>query len=91
MLTIIYHILMIRDVPRNKFPWDNAPQDNCSKQQLTKIKGTEEHGLLQMISRRPTCSSIAFQMVICQKDGSPDDQNQGDRGADDHMAFSIPS
>ena len=77
MLTIIYHILMIRNVPRdsiprNKFPRDNVPQDNCSKQQLTKIKGTEQHGLLQMISRmiwRPTCSSIAFQMVIFQEDG----------------------
>ena len=51
---------------------------------MTKIKGTEEHGLLQIIIRMirpPPCSSIPLQMVICKEDGSLDDQNQGDEGA----------
>ena len=50
----------------------------------TKIKGTEEHRLLQMIIRMiwpPPCSSVSLQMVICKEDGSADDQNQGDGGA----------
>ena len=48
------------------------------------IKGTEEHGLLQMIIRMikpPLCSSIPLQKVVCKEDRSPDDQNQGDKGA----------
>ena len=51
---------------------------------MTKIKRTEEHGLLQMIIWMilpPLCSSIPLQMVICKEDGSPEDQNQGDGGA----------
>ena len=59
---------------------------------MTKIKGTEEHGLLQMIIRMirpPLCSSVPLQMVICKEDGSLDDQNQRDRGArivaNDHL------
>ena len=51
---------------------------------MTKIKGSEEHGLLQIIIwmiRPPPCSSVPLQMVICKEDGSPDDENQGDRGA----------
>ena len=51
---------------------------------MTKIKGIKEHGLLQMtiwMIRPPLCSSIPLQMVICKEDGSPDDQNQGDGGA----------
>ena len=38
---------------------------------MTKIKGTEEHGLLQMIIRMirpPPCSSVPLQMVICNED-----------------------
>ena len=45
---------------------------------MTKIKGTEEHGLLQMIIRMirpPLCSSVPLQMVICKEDGPPDDQH----------------
>ena len=67
---------------------------------MTKIKGTEEHGLLQMIIcmiRPPLCSSVPLQMVICKEDGSPDDQNQGDGGAQivvndhpDDTALSVP-
>ena len=51
---------------------------------MTKIKRTEEHGVLQMIIWMilpPLCSSIPLQMVICKEDGSPEDQNQGDGGA----------
>ena len=51
---------------------------------MTKIKGTEEQGLLQMIIwmiRPSPCSSVPLQMVICKEDGPPDDQNQGDGGA----------
>ena len=51
---------------------------------MAKIKGTKEHGLLQMIIwmiRPSPCSSIPLQMVICKEDGSPDDQNQRDGGA----------
>ena len=47
---------------------------------MTKINGTEEKELLQMIIRRirpPPCSSVPLQMVICKEDGSPDDQSQG--------------
>ena len=47
---------------------------------MTKIKGTKEHGLLQMticMIRPPLCSSVPLQMVICKEDGSLDDQNQG--------------
>ena len=71
-----------------------VPRDNCSSQQLiprsftkrtfvrmTKIKGTVEHGLLQMIIhmiRPPLCSFVFLQMIICKEDGSQDDQNQGD-------------
>ena len=58
---------------------------------MTKIKGTEEKELLQMIIqmiRPPLCSSVPLQMVICKEDGSPYDQNQGDGGegivANDH-------
>ena len=50
----------------------------------TKIKGTEEHGLLQMIIRMirpPPCSSVPLQMVICKEDGSQDDLNHGNGGA----------
>ena len=56
---------------------------------MTKIKGTEEHGLLQMfiqIIRPPPCASVPLQMVICKDD---DDKNKGDGGAGivaiDHM------
>ena len=38
----------------------------------TKIKGTEEHGLLLMIIRKiwPTlCSSVPLKMVVCKEDG----------------------
>ena len=59
---------------------------------MTKIKRTEEHGVLQMIIWMilpPLCSSIPLQMVICKEDGSLDDQNQRDRGArivaNDHL------
>ena len=50
---------------------------------MTKIKGTVEHGLLQMIIHmiRPplcSCSFVPLQMIICKEDGSQDDQNQGD-------------
>ena len=45
----------------------------------------------------PPCSSVPLQMVICKEDGSPDDQNEGDRGAgivaNDHLevpASSVP-
>ena len=51
---------------------------------MTKIKGAEEHGLLQMIIQMiqpPLCYFIPLQMIICKKDDSPDDQNQGDGGA----------
>ena len=51
---------------------------------MTKIKGTEEHRLLQMIIWMiwpPLRSSVPLQMVICKEDGSADDQNQGDGGA----------
>ena len=51
---------------------------------MTKIKGTEEHRLLQMIIRMiqpPLCAYVPLQMVIYKKDSSPDDQNQGDGGA----------
>ena len=51
---------------------------------MTKIKGMEEHGLLQMIIWMiwpPPCSSVPLQMVICKEDGSLDDQNQRDGGA----------
>ena len=44
---------------------------------MTKVKGTEEHGLLQMtiwIIRRPPCSSVPLQIVICKENGPPDDQ-----------------
>ena len=37
---------------------------------MTKINGTEEHGLLQVIIRMirpPPCSSISLQMVICKR------------------------
>ena len=52
---------------------------------MTKIKGRKEHGFFQMIIRMiwpPPCSSVPLQMVICKEDGSPDDQNQGDGGAE---------
>ena len=45
---------------------------------MTKIKRTEEHGVLQMIIWMilpPLCSSIPLQMVICKEDGPPDDQH----------------
>ena len=48
---------------------------------MTKIKGTVEHGLLQMIIHMiwpPLCSFVFLQMIICKEDGSQDDQNQGD-------------
>ena len=51
---------------------------------MTKIKETEEQRSLQMIVRmirHPSCSSVLLQMVICKKDGSADDHNQGDGGA----------
>ena len=51
--------------------------------QMTKIKRTEEHGVLQMIIRMirpPPCYSVPLQMVICKKDCSLDNQNQGDGG-----------
>ena len=58
---------------------------------MTKIKGTEEKELLQMIIqmiRPPLCSSVPLQMVICKEDSSSYDQNQGDGGegivANDH-------
>ena len=60
---------------------------------MTKIKGTEEHGLLQMIIHMiwpplSSCSFVPLQMIICKEDGSQDDQNQGDGGdgdvANDH-------
>ena len=67
---------------------------------MAKIKGTEEHGLLQMtiwMIQPPPCSSVPLQMVICKEDGSPDDQNQGDGGAGivasyhlDNPASSVP-
>ena len=67
---------------------------------MTKIKGTGEHGLLQIIIRiirPPLCSCVPLQMVICKEDGSPDNQNQGDGGggvvANDHPedpASSLP-
>ena len=67
---------------------------------MAKIKGTEEHGLLQIITRMirpPPCSSVSLQMVICKEDGSLDDQDPGDRGAgivaNDHpedQASSVP-
>ena len=44
---------------------------------MTKIRGTEEHGLLQMtiwMIRPPLCSSVPLQMVICKEDGPQDDQ-----------------
>ena len=59
---------------------------------MTKIKETEEHGSLQMISRmiwHPPCSSISLQMVICKEHSSLYNQNQGDGGAgifaNDHL------
>ena len=68
---------------------------------MTKIKGTKEHGLLQVIRwmiRPPPCSSVPLKMVVCKEDGSPYDQNQGDAEAEivsnDHPedpASSIPS
>ena len=81
-----------------------VPLDNCSSQQLilrsftkrtvlrmTKIKGTEERRLLQMIIhiiRPPLCSFVPLQMIICKEGGSQGDQNQGDEGdgvvANDH-------
>ena len=51
---------------------------------MTTIKGTEEHGVLQMILRMiwpPPCFSVPLQMFVCKEDGSLDDQNQGDGGA----------
>ena len=67
---------------------------------MAKIKGTEEHGLLQIIIwmiRPPPCSSIPLQIFICKEEGSLDDQNQGDGGAgivaNDHLddpASSVP-
>ena len=51
---------------------------------MTKIKGAEEHRLLQMIIKMiwpPPCSSFPLQMVICKEDSSADDQSQGDGGA----------
>ena len=45
---------------------------------MTKIRGTEEHGLLQMtiwMIRPPLCFSVPLQMVICKEDGPPDDQH----------------
>merc|ERR1712004_847250 len=60
--------------------------------QMTKIKGTEEHGLLQMtiwMIRPPPASSVPLQMVICKEDCPPNDQNQRDGGArivaNDHL------
>ena len=65
---------------------------------MTKIKGTEDHGLLQMIIRMvcpAPCSAVFLQMVICKEDGSLDDQNQGDGGegivANDHLEDSVSS
>ena len=68
---------------------------------MTKIKGAEEHRLLQMIIKMiwpPQCSSFPLQMVICKEDSSPYDESQGDRGAgivaNDHLedlASSVPS
>ena len=65
---------------------------------MTKIKGTKEHGLLQMIIQmiRPTlCSSVPLQMVNCIVDGSQNDQNQGNAGAGivakDHLEDSASS
>ena len=59
---------------------------------MPKIKGMEEHGLLQIIIQMiwpPLCSFVPLQMVICKEDGSLDDQNQRDRGArivaNDHL------
>ena len=46
---------------------------------MPKIKGMEEHGLLQIIIQMiwpPLCSFVPLQMVICKEDGSLDDQNQ---------------
>ena len=52
--------------------------------QMTEIKGTEKHGLLQTIIRMirpPPCSSVPLQKVVCKEDGSRNDQNQRDVGA----------
>ena len=67
---------------------------------MTKIKGAEEHRLLQIIIWMvwpSPCSSVPLQMVICKEDGPLDDQNQGDGGAgivaNDHLedlASSVP-
>ena len=67
---------------------------------MAKIKGMEEHGLLQLtiwMIRPPLCSSVSLQIVICKEDGSLDYQNQGDRRAgivaNDHsedLASSVP-
>ena len=45
---------------------------------MTKTKGMDEHGLLEMtiwMIRPPLCSSVPLQMVICKEDSSPDDQH----------------
>ena len=45
---------------------------------MTKVKGTEEHGLLQMtiwMIWPPPCSSVPLQMVICKEGGPVDDQH----------------
>ena len=44
---------------------------------MTKIKGMDKHGMLQMtiwMIRPPSCSSVLLQMVICKEDGPLDDQ-----------------
>ena len=59
---------------------------------MTKIKGMDEHGMLQMtmwMIRPPLCSSVPMQMIICKEDGSPDDQKQGDEGAGIVATFEI--
>ena len=53
--------------------------------------------MITLMIRPPPCFSIPLQIVICKKDDSPDDQNQGDGGlgivANDHpddLASSVP-
>ena len=68
-------------VPRNKFPQDNVPRnnvphDNCSSQQLFHVTIVPRNNCsLQQLFLR------SLQMVIYKEDGPPDDQNQGDGGA----------
>ena len=68
---------------------------------MTKIKGTKEHGLLQVIRwmiRPPPCSSVPLKMVVYREDCSLYEQNQGDAEAGivskdqpEDPASSIPS